>query len=78
MERTQELSVVESALGLRTSELDAIQAGMKELEELREMKEVRVLFSGKFPLQGLVFVSVSDPLTTCRTLHGKMPKLMPS
>lgn len=38
-ERTQELSVTESTLAVRTSELDAVQGSLKELEELREMKE---------------------------------------
>lgn len=38
-ERTHELSVVESTLAVRTSELDAVQGSLKELEELREMKE---------------------------------------
>ncbi|XP_024529488.1 kinesin-like protein KIN-14I [Selaginella moellendorffii] len=38
-ERTQEISVAEAALSLRTSELEAMQCSMKELEELREIKE---------------------------------------
>ncbi|KAH7296226.1 hypothetical protein KP509_26G014500 [Ceratopteris richardii] len=38
-EQTQELSVAESMLALRTSELEALQGSLKELEELREMKE---------------------------------------
>eukprot|EP01018_Ginkgo_biloba_P032013 Gb_25781 [translate_table: standard] len=38
-ERTQELSVTESTLAARVSELDAVQGSLKELEELREMKE---------------------------------------
>ena len=41
MEQTQEFSMVESMLALRTSELEALQGSLKELEELREMKEVR-------------------------------------
>jgi chromosome segregation ATPase len=39
-ERTQELSLAEQALAARSSEFEALQANMKELEELREMKEV--------------------------------------
>ncbi|CAM6062297.1 unnamed protein product [Sphagnum tenellum] len=38
-ERTQELSLAEQALAARSSEFEALQANMKELEELREMKE---------------------------------------
>ncbi|XP_057851588.2 kinesin-like protein KIN-14I isoform X2 [Cryptomeria japonica] len=38
-ERTQELSVAESTLAMRTSELDALQGSLKELDDLREMKE---------------------------------------
>ena len=41
MEQTQEFSMVESMLALRTSELEALQGSLKELEELREMKEVK-------------------------------------
>ncbi|XP_020265436.1 kinesin-like protein KIN-14I [Asparagus officinalis] len=36
---TQALSVAESTLAVRDEELDALQINMKELEELREMKE---------------------------------------
>eukprot|EP00250_Pteridium_aquilinum_P011824 c20331_g1_i1 orf=2-3601(-) len=39
MEQTQDFSVAESMLALRTSELEALQGSLKELEELREMKE---------------------------------------
>ncbi|MCO5554889.1 hypothetical protein L7F22_008427 [Adiantum nelumboides] len=39
MEQTQDFSATESMLALRTSELEALQGSMKELEELREMKE---------------------------------------
>lgn len=39
IEQTQEFSVAESMLALRTSELEALQGSLKELEELREMKE---------------------------------------
>ncbi len=39
-ERTQELSLAEQALAARRSEFETLQANMKELEELREMKEV--------------------------------------
>eukprot|EP00250_Pteridium_aquilinum_P014169 c21823_g2_i1 orf=1-2673(-) len=38
-DRTQELSLAGSALAHRNSELEALQGSMKELEELREMKE---------------------------------------
>ncbi|CAK9208920.1 unnamed protein product [Sphagnum jensenii] len=38
-ERTQELSLAEQALAARRSEFETLQANMKELEELREMKE---------------------------------------
>ncbi|KAH9302893.1 hypothetical protein KI387_014476, partial [Taxus chinensis] len=38
-ERTQGLSVAESTLAVRSSELDALQGNLKELEDLREMKE---------------------------------------
>ena len=38
---TQELTMAGSALALRDSELEALQGCSKELEELREMKEVR-------------------------------------
>jgi len=42
-ERTQELSLAEQALAARRSEFETLQANMKELEELREMKEVCTL-----------------------------------
>ncbi|KAI5068842.1 hypothetical protein GOP47_0017187 [Adiantum capillus-veneris] len=38
-DRTQELSLAGSELAHRNSELEALQGSMKELEELREMKE---------------------------------------
>lgn len=38
-ERTQELSIAESTLAIRASELDALQGSLKELDDLREMKE---------------------------------------
>jgi len=38
-ERTQEFSLAEQALAARRSEFETLQANMKELEELREMKE---------------------------------------
>nr|AMS24255.1 kinesin 14-VIa protein [Marsilea vestita] len=38
-DRTQELTMAGSALAHRTSELEALQGSLKELEELREMKE---------------------------------------
>lgn len=37
---TQELAVVESTLVVRNSDLASLQNNLKELEELREMKEV--------------------------------------
>lgn len=37
---TQELAVVESTLEIRNSDLTSLQHNLKELEELREMKEV--------------------------------------
>ncbi|KAH9297182.1 hypothetical protein KI387_028864 [Taxus chinensis] len=42
-ERTQRLSVAESTLALKSSELDALQGSVEELENLREMKEVILL-----------------------------------
>ena len=41
-EVTQELAVMESTLTTRNSDLAALQNNLKELEELREMKEVLV------------------------------------
>ncbi|XP_057858712.2 kinesin-like protein KIN-14I [Cryptomeria japonica] len=38
-ERTEELSMAKSTIALRTSELEALQETMKELEELRDFKE---------------------------------------
>lgn len=40
-ERTQELGLTEQTLAARSSEFESLQANNKELEELREMKEVR-------------------------------------
>lgn len=40
-ERTQELSLAEQSLAGRSGEFEALQANVKELEELREMKEVQ-------------------------------------
>lgn len=37
---TQELAVVESTLAVRNSDLASLQNNLRELEELREMKEV--------------------------------------
>lgn len=37
---TQELAVVESTLEIKNSDLTSLQHNLKELEELREMKEV--------------------------------------
>lgn len=37
---TQDLATVQSTLALRTADLAALQSNLKELEELREMKEV--------------------------------------
>lgn len=39
LEQTQEFSIAESMVALRSSELEALQGSLKELEELREMKE---------------------------------------
>lgn len=39
-ERTQELGLTEQTLAARSSEFESLQANNKELEELREMKEV--------------------------------------
>lgn len=39
-ERTQELSLAEQTLAARSSEFETLQTNIKELEELREMKEV--------------------------------------
>lgn len=41
-EVTQELAAMESTLTIRNSDLAALQNNLKELEELREMKEVLV------------------------------------
>lgn len=40
-ERTQELSRAEQALASRSGEFETVAANVKELEELREMKEVK-------------------------------------
>lgn len=37
---TQELAIVESTLTVRNADLASSQSNLKELEELREMKEV--------------------------------------
>lgn len=39
-DRTQELSATETTLAARSTEFDSLQTNIKELEELREMKEV--------------------------------------
>ena len=41
-ERTQELSLAESTLAARSIEFETLQANLKELDELREMKEVTI------------------------------------
>lgn len=41
---TQEVAVAESTLAVRNSELDTLQTNLRELEELREMKEVMFLY----------------------------------
>lgn len=41
---TQDLVVTESTLTMRNAELDTLQCNLKELEELREMKEVVFLY----------------------------------
>lgn len=41
-ERTQELSLAESTLAARSIEFETLQTNLKELDELREMKEVRI------------------------------------
>jgi hypothetical protein len=38
-EQTQELNVAQSNIALRTSEIEAMHGSVKELEELRELKE---------------------------------------
>lgn len=39
----QDLAVAESTLAIRNADLVALQNNLKELEELREMKEVMIL-----------------------------------
>lgn len=39
----QDLVVAQSALATKDRELEVLQNNLKELEELREMKEVRIL-----------------------------------
>lgn len=46
----QKVVAVEFALSVKDSELTAVQNNLKELEELREMKEVEMLFFKGFLL----------------------------
>lgn len=48
----QELAGLESTLAIRNSDLAALQSNLKELEELREMKEV-IIYAGFFILFSL-------------------------
>lgn len=52
----QELAGLESTLAIRNSDLAALQSNLKELEELREMKEV-IIYAGFFILFSLFTLS---------------------
>lgn len=59
---TQDLAVAESTLTMRNAELDTLQCNLKELEELREMKEVALLY---FHHQSMVLLTLG---LRCSTL----------
>jgi len=53
----QELVMAESTLLAKDSELAALRNNLKELEDLREMKEVLILFIYRFNMLFTLFVS---------------------
>lgn len=81
-----DLTVVESTLTLRNEQFDALQNNLKELEELRELKEVsytdvNLLSVAPFFLSFIIkycrLTNPNDYLCDDRILIGKMNKQQP-
>lgn len=53
-EATRNLVVAQSAIAVKDNELSALQNNLRELEELREMKEVKSLCYNIFLFLGLI------------------------
>jgi septal ring factor EnvC (AmiA/AmiB activator) len=78
----QELVVAQSTLSAKDSELAMLKNNLKELEDLREMKEVLILYIYRFNIFAL-FVSSKNNFIyqflygLCRTLTERMNKQLP-
>jgi septal ring factor EnvC (AmiA/AmiB activator) len=78
----QELAVAESALSAKDSELAMLKNNLKELEDLREMKEVLTRYIYRFNIFALFVLSKNNFIYQflyglCRTLTERMNKQLP-
>ena len=76
-ELTRKLAAAESSLALKDAELSSMHINVKEVEDLREMKEVVFLISCLKSDTVVLFILMISTFILSRISIGKTSKLLP-